>query len=83
MRKTMDDRKDENEAKTKWDDKRDRVYYMGTELVNTYKAGRCWHCGGVTQWMDINFMTYLCSVQCTDAKWDEYFKAVTGGTGRM
>ena len=61
----------------KFDNKADRIEYHGTEMVNTYQTGTCWHCGQPTQMMDTNFMAYICSEECSEAKWAEYFDAAT------
>jgi hypothetical protein len=60
----------------------DQVEFKGSELL-LYHGGvynkHCWHCGESTNWIDINFQAPLCSEECFDAKWDEYFKASAGG----
>jgi hypothetical protein len=53
----------------------DRIFFNGTELVDAYSIGHCWHCGDSTHWFDINFGAYLCSEECAEAKWGEYFEA--------
>jgi hypothetical protein len=65
------------QGRKRWDDAKDRIEYHGTELVNAYQEGKCWHCGASTVWADTGFMAYLCSEECTDAKWAEYFEALT------
>jgi hypothetical protein len=35
-------------------------------------SGPCWHCGKDTQWIEINFQAWLCSLECNQAKWREY-----------
>jgi len=62
----------------KFNNKKDHIEFHGTEMVNTYKQGTCWHCGQPTQMMDINFMAYICSEECSEAKWGEYMDASIG-----
>ena len=35
----------------------------------------CWNCGKPTNWVDIDFMAYLCSEECLIDKCDECCRA--------
>ena len=53
----------------------DTVEYKGGENSFCLTPGYCWHCGKPTNWIDINFIAFLCSTECSDAKWHEYSEA--------
>ena len=38
-------------------------------------AGPCWHCGEMTEFIEINYEAYLCSDECEWAKDEEMNKA--------
>lgn len=48
----------------------------------------CWNCGTRTAYVDFGFETRLCSEDCRDVKWREYFQALrnegenSGSTGK-
>lgn len=52
-----------------------RIRFHGSELLRSTMSHKCWHCGSVAKWIDINFEAAFCSEECSDAKWEEYFKA--------
>jgi endogenous inhibitor of DNA gyrase (YacG/DUF329 family) len=35
----------------------------------------CWHCGDLTQWVDLDFEAPLCSEECLTAKVHEWAEA--------
>lgn len=49
------------------------------EVVKLEAKNPCWHCGRPTQWVELNFEAHLCSEECVDAKWKEYFEACNKG----
>lgn len=36
----------------------------------------CWNCGKPTAYVDLGFEAHLCSEQCRDVKWADYFRAI-------
>ncbi len=50
----------------------DEEYHEDIETV--MNLGPCWHCNKKTRLVEINFMVYLCSKECYDAKWEEYLE---------
>ena len=61
----------------KFDDIYPYADYLDTngDMVKSNKQKPCWHCGELTSWVEINFMAYLCSEECYNAKWQEYIEA--------
>ena len=35
----------------------------------------CWHCGDLTEWVDLDFEAPLCSEECLEAKVHEWMEA--------
>ena len=48
----------------KFDDRKDRVDFQGTELLNAQKKGKCSWCGVDTVWHDLILREFLCSEEC-------------------
>lgn len=48
----------------KFDDRKDRIEYQGTALVNAQRKGKCAWCGADTLWHDIILREFLCSEEC-------------------
>ena len=44
-------------------------------VMKVETAEPCWHCQKPTTWIEINFEAFLCSPECDDAKWNEYWEA--------
>lgn len=56
----------------------DQIRYQGSPLVklrDDEDSGPCWHCGAATRWVDLCFEIPLCSPDCSDAKWEEFYEA--------
>jgi hypothetical protein len=51
------------------------IEYEGSTLMRSKNQGLCFHCNRLTYWIDLLFEAYVCSPNCEDAKWQEYFKA--------
>jgi hypothetical protein len=49
----------------KFDDRRDRIEFLGTVVVNAQRHGKCAWCGTDTLWHDLLLREYLCSEECT------------------
>lgn len=45
------------------------------DMVRVSEARECWHCREMTRWASLSFEAFLCSEECSDAKWNEYFDA--------
>lgn len=45
------------------------------EVIRLEVERPCWHCNHATRWVELNFEAHLCSTECVDAKWREYFEA--------
>lgn len=65
----------------KYDDK----YPMAREfdepepgIIRVRQQRPCWHCASLTRWADIDFGAYLCSDECSAAKWQEFERAYRG-----
>jgi hypothetical protein len=58
----------------KFDDDLTEIEYKGSNLFKSPTIANCWHCGDLTYWIDINFEAHLCSEECEDAKWDEFYE---------
>lgn len=46
---------------------------------NVFKSSHahdCWNCGRLTKWIDFSFETHLCSPECSETKWNEYYAAL-------
>ena len=48
------------------------------EVIALEATRPCWHCEHPTRWCEVNFEAHLCSEECNDAKWKEYFAALRG-----
>lgn len=55
------------------------IEYDGAYLFKSDKSSPCWHCKELTSWIDLSFETWLCSEECEQAKWNEYFAAYNQG----
>jgi hypothetical protein len=51
------------------------VLYKGTGYMKSSVDGPCWHCGTLTHWIDTDFQARICSTECSDIKWDEFYRA--------
>jgi hypothetical protein len=51
------------------------------EVIKLASLNPCWHCSRPTRWVELNFESHLCSEECTDAKWKEYFAACNKTNG--
>lgn len=58
---------------TKFNDLENRIEFQGTRLVNANKTGHCAWCGDLTLWYDMELKQFLCSEECTVARWGEVF----------
>jgi hypothetical protein len=45
-------------------------------VMKIIESGECWNCGTVTAYVDLDFEARLCSEECRDVKWAEYFEAL-------
>jgi hypothetical protein len=36
----------------------------------------CWMCQKPTKWVEVNFEAHLCSPECVDQAWGEFFEAI-------
>jgi hypothetical protein len=59
----------------KFDDSKNYIEYKGSFLIRIPEVVPCWHCEADTHWIDGSFEAPLCSEECEDAKWEEYFDA--------
>lgn len=50
---------------SKFDDRKDRIEFQGTLLVNAQRSGKCSWCGTDTVWHDLLLREFLCSEECT------------------
>lgn len=39
--------------------------------ADLFPAGRCWNCGRLTHYIDVDFEAFLCSNRCNRQKWNE------------
>lgn len=46
------------------------------DSIGVFKEeGKCWHCGKMTKFVDLDFEAHLCSLRCQNAKIAEYAKS--------
>lgn len=50
-------------------------------IVKVATENKCWNCSELTNFVEINFMAYLCSDECNAAKWNEFEKASRSNHG--
>lgn len=43
-----------------------------TDIIKGERKWSCSNCKKPTNWIEINFMTHLCSEECVKAKWIEF-----------
>jgi hypothetical protein len=62
----------------KFDDRKDRIEYQGTALVNAQRNGKCAWCGIDTVWYDMILREFLCSEDCVVKRHYEVSEAKLG-----
>lgn len=53
------------------------IAYNGDEYDEVAEADCCIKCGEKTKWGSISFEAPLCSTECADAMWKEYWDSFT------
>lgn len=46
--------------------------WVNFQLDHGREWGNCWHCGGRTRWVDLDFVAYLHPGVCNKSKWLEF-----------
>jgi len=46
-------------------------------VIKVSNSRPCWECERPTAFVDLDFQAHLCSPECRDLKWNEYFRALS------
>jgi hypothetical protein len=56
---------------------------QGSEVIKCLAEQPCWMCQRQTHWVEVNFECHLCSPECVDQAWGEFFEACEATKGQI
>ena len=53
------------------------------DVIKCHVSAECWQCKTPTPWVELNFEAHLCSPECVDKAWHEFFEALEATKGQI